>query len=102
MTPAPTELLSFGWMEVNEVFPQNMLKQNHQTCLDFLHCQCSLEIGISLSSLTSYLTALCLSSLTHQIHNAYLPSLPHKLVGKIKLDYKCENALKIFLKCHKH
>lgn len=29
-----------------------------------------------------------------------LPSLPHEVVRKIKLNNRCENALKIFLKCH--
>lgn len=37
---------------------------------------------VYLLSPTSYLTALCLSFLIHQIWMIYLPSLPHKVVRK--------------------
>lgn len=48
----------------------------------------------------NYLLDLCLSFLTRQICMIFLPSLPHKVVSRTNLNNSCENALKMFLKCH--
>lgn len=53
-----------------------------------------------LDNTANYLLALCLSFLTHQICMIFLSRLPHKVVSRTNLNNSCENALKMFLKCH--